>query len=1440
MVLLLFFLSGTVYGYTQTPVANFTATPQSGCSPLIVSFQDLSSGNPTSWSWDFGNGNTSALQNPSATYITPGTYTIRLTATNAAGSNTITRTSYITVYENPVVNFSANNTSGCFPLRVQFADLSDAGAGNTITSWEWDFGNGVTSVLQNPSATYTTAGLFTVTLTVTNDKGCRRTFVRSNYINVTPGVTAGFTNSTTNVCQPPATINFTNTSTGPGVLSYQWDFGDGGTSALQNPSHIYNTSGSYTITLITTSSAGCIDTFRTTNPIVIGGIITSFNAPASACINEVISLTNTSSPAANTVLWNFGDGTTDTSRNTMHSYSLPGIYTIRVYNTYANCTDSAQQAITINPLPVADFVSPDTVRCQPPLTTNFTDLSTGGATGWEWDFGDGSTSTLQNPSHIYTNPGVYTVRLIVTSATGCRDTIVKTSYIKIQRAVIDIPALPDRGCVPFTIFPVAIITSLDAVTSWLWNFGDGSTSTLQNPSHTYLLQGTYTVKLTITTSTGCTDSLVINNAVRTGTKPIANFTGGPTPVCSSQPVQFTDLSVPADEWLWDFGDGSTSTQQNPTHNYQDTGYFDVTLVAYNNGCPDTVVIPNFVRILPPVALFNAASNCVNKFRFDFADMSIAPQSWLWDFGDGSTSTLQNPTHLYSSLGAFTVTLIVTNSNGCADTTSQTVRTINETPDFNATPPVVCRGNPINFQILNVNPSNISGYYWDFGDGNNMSTTLATVTHFYAVSGSYTVYVVVTDLNGCTDTIRKTNYVRINGPAASFNAVNPSGCAGIITQFNDLSSTDGVNSITNWFWDFGDGSMQNYTSPPFQHLYADTGTFTVKLIVTDAAGCRDSITLANYIRKSDPIPDFFTADSLSCPGALVYFINQSQGNALSYSWDFGDGNTSTITAPFHPYAVTGNFTVKLRVLDAYGCADSLVRNLYVRISLPRASFDISDSISSCTPLQVQFTNTSQFYIASLWDFGGGTSSLTNPVHYFGLPGVYNVKLLVTSRGGCKDSIYKTITVYDTAGSRIAYTPFSGCSPLNANFNVVANGVFVYLWDFGDGNSDSTTVPNASHIYTSYGTYTPKVILKDPTGCLIPLSGIDTIRIQGSEPEFGIDDSLFCDRGTVNFSDSTQSSDPIVSYAWDFGDGGASALTNPVHSYTVPGLYTIRLITTTQSGCMDTVQKNTLIRVVASPVIDITGDTIICINEPILHAGIFLQPDTSVVQWQWSFPNGNASAAQNPPPQTYITAGTFPVTAIAINSSSCKDTAVQNIIVNPLPIATIPAQLTIQNGFPVTIPASYSPNTVSWSWTPASGLSCTNCPTPAAGPKFNTIYTVAFTDNNGCTNNAQVEVIVICMNSNLFIPNTFSPNGDGVNDRFYPRGRGLERIKTLRIFNRWGEVVYEKYNVPVNDASAGWDGTYKGKKPQADVYIYQAEVFCENGELIRLNGNIALIL
>jgi gliding motility-associated-like protein len=168
------------------------------------------------------------------------------------------------------------------------------------------------------------------------------------------------------------------------------------------------------------------------------------------------------------------------------------------------------------------------------------------------------------------------------------------------------------------------------------------------------------------------------------------------------------------------------------------------------------------------------------------------------------------------------------------------------------------------------------------------------------------------------------------------------------------------------------------------------------------------------------------------------------------------------------------------------------------------------------------------------------------------------------------------------------------------------------------------------------------------------------------------------------------------------------------------------------------------------------------------------------------------------------------------------------------------ITIMAGNPVMIPITYSPNVATYIWTPATGLSCTTCPQPFAVPKFATTYSVLYTDSNGCVNTDAIKVLVQCKNANLFMPNTFSPNADGSNDVFYPRGSGIHSVKTLRIFNRWGEIVFEKRNFPINDSSSGWNGTYKGNKPQQDVYIFQVEVYCENGQLITMDGNISLIL
>lgn len=1423
----------------QLPAANFTASPLAGCSPLVVNFQDLSSGNPTAWSWNFGNGNTSSLKNPVATYFTPGTYTVTLTVTNANGKNTLTRSQYITVYASPSVNFGALQTSGCFPLKTQFSDSSSAGSGNNIASWLWDFGDGTTSNLENPLHTYTTAGNFTIILKVTNDKGCTKVLSKPNFVKVTPGVLAGFTNTQPVVCRPPATIAFTNTTTGSGALTYNWDFGDGNSSVQKSPLNTYNTAGTYTVTLIATSSNGCADTIVKNNLLAIGTNSNSFSSADSICVNDSIRFTNTSSPAPGGATWNFGDGTTSTQFNPTHTYTAPGNYVVKLINNFGNCTDSVSKTIRVLPRPVANFSAPSTYQCQPPFTVNFQDLSAT-AVGWQWDFGDGVTSSQQNPSHTYNSYGNYDVTLIVTNPSGCTDTIKKTGFIKIEKAVIKIPSLPAEGCVPFTINPVANVTALDAVTSWLWDFGDGSTSTAQNPSHTYPNQGTYTVTLVITTSTGCTDTLRITNAVKAGTKPTPDFSAVPTPVCAYQPVKFTDQSSPTDQWLWNFGDGTTSTSHNPSHTYTNVGTFTVTLTAYNNGCPATISKPNLITVNPPIARFRTVPNCTNRLQFSFVDQSVGPVTWSWDFGDGTTSSQQNPVHNFPALGTYTVSLTVTNGS-CSHSVTHTVHVINENPDFTASPLTLCKGTQTTFQVTGITAANIANYAWNTGDG-IQNTSTPSYQHIYQTAGNYSVTLITTDINGCRDTASKPNYIRVNGPKASFTGTNTKGCQGLTVTFNDLSTTDGNNAITNWQWDFGDGTVQNLSAGPFTHTYTTAGTFSVKLTVTDASGCSDSLSRSNLVVASHPVANFKAADSLSCPGATVSFRNTSQ-SAFAYTafWDFGNGSTSTATPNTSTiYNTTGDYTVKLRITDANGCSDSIIRNQYIHVDQPVASFTVSDSVSSCAPFEVHFTNTSQYYSSVVWTFGSdGNSTINNPVHYFGIPNTYPVSLVVTSHGGCKDTAFQTIQLYDTIGSTIKYAPLAGCNPLDVAFSAVTSGPGTYLWDYGDGNTESTTSPNVNHVYTTFGNFHPKIILQDPSGCLVPITGSDTIRIIGSNANFGLDKKLLCDSGLVYFTDSTTFNDPVTSWAWDFGDGTSSGQQNPVHQYTVPGIYTITLVTQTMAGCIDTARLTDALKVVQSPLISITGDSVACVFSPLTQQGISLRNDTSAVSWLWNFPNGATANSQNPPTQVYTTPGNFTITAIATNSSGCRDTANKGILVNPLPVIDLPGTMTILSGSSVQIPVTYSPNVSTWLWEPANGLSCTTCPQPAAGPKFNTTYIVNVVDSNSCRNSATIDVVVTCKDANIFIPNTFSPNGDGSNDVFYPRGTGLDRVKVLRIFNRWGEVVFEKINFPVNDPAQGWDGRFNGKDPQAGVYVYQVEIYCSNGDLIKFAGNVSLI-
>jgi len=245
----------------KKPIAAFSASPTSGKAPLTVAFTDKSTGSPTKWKWSFGDGTSSTSKNPKHKYSKAGKYTVKLTATNAAGSNTVTKTNYIKVITKPVAGFSATPTSGKAPLTVAFTDKSTG----LPAKWKWSFGDGTSSKAQNPKHKYSKAGKYTVKLTATNAAGSN-TVTKTNYIKVVTKPVAGFSATPTSG-KAPLTVAFTDKSTGL-PAKWKWSFGDGTSSTTQNPKHKYSKAGKYTVKLTATNAAGS-NTVTKTNYITV-------------------------------------------------------------------------------------------------------------------------------------------------------------------------------------------------------------------------------------------------------------------------------------------------------------------------------------------------------------------------------------------------------------------------------------------------------------------------------------------------------------------------------------------------------------------------------------------------------------------------------------------------------------------------------------------------------------------------------------------------------------------------------------------------------------------------------------------------------------------------------------------------------------------------------------------------------------------------------------------------------------------------------------------------------------------------------------------------------------------------------------------------------------------------------------------------------------------
>ncbi|MEI7801274.1 MAG: PKD domain-containing protein, partial [Bacteroidota bacterium] len=1244
------------------PVADFSITlPSPACNPAVASFTNLSTGvPPLTYQWNFGvnAGVNSILTNPSTTYSTCGTFTITLTVTDGNGLQDVI-THQAIIHCNPVASFTTTGASGCAPLLSTLTSTSTAGSG-TISNYQWDFGDGSTGTNPTENHTYTTTGCKTVTLIITNSFGCTDNITTPAAVCVTTKPNVTYTASQLNGCSSPFITTYnSNVSGGTAPYTYQWSFPGGtpATSTSASQSVTYNASGNYNSQVIVTDANGCTDTLIKNNYVHVGNNQAQFTISATqGCAPLTVNVSGMN--GVSTWDWTTTPNAipaTASGQNASFVFNTPGNYQLCLSVTFSNgCVAQKCTTVVIASTPNANFSQTGNVpTCAPPLTINYNNLSSGGGgLTYAWSFPGGTPSTWSTnnpPNIVYTSCGNYSTTLTVTNVAGCSDTKTVTNLVNIDCPVAAFTVTPTSGCVPLTV-QFNSTTSTGTPTIWKWNFGDTGNpnsvqSNLQNPTHTYTTPGCYDVRLIIINAQGCTDTLLMTQAVCVGVVPVANFTVGDTLACAGMNIAFNNTSTGVNSgtnYQWDFQDlpfNTQSTSANPTFNYSDTGWMNVSLIVCNFGCCDTLTIDSAIHIIPPIAKFTVDRDCNTPYTLVLhGGSSIDADLFSWQVTGATTSSLTDSviTITYAASGSYQIKLTVTNlATGCTDQRVLTVQIRNVQAGFTA-PTSGCK--PFTFCFTNTSVDATS-YQWSIMDtvGNIVFTSTATSPCPTLInSGKYSVRLVSTDVNQCRDTMYQQNYITVYGTYVNFSGIPLSGCTPLNVQFAD-NSTSPQSIPFVWKWNFGDpGSNPFNTSnqPNPAHTYNQSGLYSVTLVVTDNHGCIDSLTKVNYIHAISPVINFGAVASNVCLGDPACFFNNTTGNSnLNFVWDFGDGNTSGAATPCHNYIANGIYTVTLTASDTSGCVSTMIDTASVTVSMPVANFTADTTNSTCPPLVVQFSNLSTNIDTAttyLWNFGdGNTSSLQNPLHTYNIAGSYDVTLITTDANGCSDAIVflNYINISGPSGSTASIIG-TGCIPLSACFQATTNNAVSFDWNFGDGTVVTNAIDSICYTYTTPGIFYPAVILSDGLGCNVSIP-LDTVVVGNPLVNFGINPNPVCNSGMVSFTDSTFTSVLISSWSWNFGDvaSGAnnnSSIQNPTHFYAAPGIYTVTLDVLTSAGCAGSLVDT--VYVFASPTAAFSiDDSTVCPNQLVGFKDIS-QPLGTIASWSWNF-GDPASGAQN---------------------------------------------------------------------------------------------------------------------------------------------------------------------------------------------------------------------
>lgn len=1446
------------------PIANFgVADSYFVCDAGLITFYDSSYTNICSWTWDFGDGTGSTLQNPSHIYAQPGHYDITLIVQSCDGCyDTLLRPNFI-IIKGPSGSFSfapnivcVNNSIRTIIQSRNTSQIFYLTGDNLISLTHPSTIPQDSLVFDTINYVYGDTGIFYPQLLLADTTGCNIPYSPGLTVTVdTLAVKFGFTRL--NMCDT-ATICFYDSSMylvrriRPTI--YNWDFGDGSARAtIANPCHRYNGPGNYRVRLFVNNPiGGCGD-----SSVFILRIPTKPRANFSRsdsfqCVSDpLVSFTDLSVRGDTQITrwnWQFRPlASTSTLQNPTFDFTTAGTFNVLLTITDSlGCTDSISKSIVVLADPIAN-AGRDTTIC----FGSSTRLNGSGGRTYSWSPSTFLSATnISNP--LCTPDSTTTYILTATDSAGCTD--VDTVIISVSRVFTSFRN--DTVCLGSnTTFTNASTTNIGTLTAYSWNFGDvpsgaANTSILSNPTHVFTSITSFSVRLVTTNSFGCTDDTTI--LVPLLQSPRSNFSS--TTVCVRDTTRFTDLSTTSAgsiiAWAWSFGETGpldTSNIQNPNWVFSAVGTYNVRLTVRNQGCSKDTIIP--VTVLGrPTANFRVDTTCIYSGAV-FTDLSTSTRgirNWQWNFGDPSTtdtSILRNPTYTFPSVAPinYSTRLVVTDSNGCSDDTFRTA-TIVPLPIAIFRGDTLCPGDTISFTDLSTNAvGSIDRWHWDFGDITITTDTsnIRNPRFAYFTPGTYNVRLTTYSRYGCVDDTVIS--VLVQAPILA-NFRMDSVCLGDSMHFVDLS-VPFSGTVASWSWNFGSPPTSTLQNPSY--LYSTAGTRTVNLRVTSSFGCSDDTSRIVYI-FANPIARFI-ADSV-CLGDSNHLTSVSTAFTfpiVSYNWDLTVSDSATGSSTSYLYPTGGLHPVTLSVRDAFGCKDdtTFVVNTF---TLPTANFTYG---GGCGTLPVNFSNTSLAGSGGaingfFWNFddGGVTSTISSPSHSYSDSSTHNVLFVVTDIRGCIDSIIKPVTPAIIPDARFTYSPdIEVCLGIPICFTdfstYVTSPIRSWAWDINGDLLTDYTSPSICHTYTTAGIYRVTLTVVDSGGCQDTASIM--VRIN-QPPVANFNWDTTCENTPMVFTDLSVAGSGIINdWNWSFGDFSGDVIQNPTHTYADSGAYQVILMIQDDNGCRDTAIQTVLVDWQSN--VSAFSDTSVCQgNSVILHgegAAIYewvpsLYLDRDDTAYVVSTPNTSLN---------YTVNGYGPYRACPPTS---QQITVQVLPAMPLEATADPSVIILGSVSQLTAFPAGSIDSIRW--TPNATITCDDCIDPIAEPPVTTSYiaTVYYSLLDAYCNTSDTVTVTVydqCPKEIFYMPNTFTPNGDGQNDIFYPRGYGVKDITVFRIFDRWGNLVHERTNIKANDKNVGWLGMDKNgtKDLNPGVYVFYIEATCTNDDKISFSGNVTLI-